>query len=118
VVVTASGSQKNKKQNAAVRKVEAKEIAAEVTMATPVNGWIAYQEYLSDSIRVIPDQKGVPCKGAVILSIRISKKGRPEKIRVIQSLFKTCDQEAIRLIETGPSWIISNERQARVTVNF
>lgn len=118
VVVTASGNEKIKKQNASVRKMEAKEIAADLSIATPVNGWIAFQQYLSDSMRVIMDDKGKPCNGQVVLEFRINKKGRPEKIRLKQSLQKNCNQEAIRLIESGPSWIITKERQAQVTVHF
>lgn len=118
VVVTASGIGKTKKQNASVSKIESKEIAGELSMARPVNGWISYQQYLSDSMRVILDEKDTRCKGTVVLDLTINKKGRPEKIKVIQSLHKACNREAIRLIENGPSWIISGQRQAQVTVNF
>ena len=56
-------------------------------------------------------------KGSVILTFSVSRKGRPNCIKVKKGLCESADKEALRLILDGPVWTYGNT-SAVVTVKF
>ena len=56
-------------------------------------------------------------KGKVTLTFFVNKEGRPFDIKVKESLCKSLDKEAIRLIQEGPDWTYGNQ-SAEITVKF
>ena len=83
----------------------------------PVIGESAYNEYLKKN-RNLP--KGDACEsrhGKVILLFQVNEKGRPIKITVLRSLCQSADNEAIRLLQNGPSWT-PGENNVRLEVPF
>jgi TonB family protein len=83
----------------------------------PIIGKKEYKKYLKENI-IIPqseDCKGK--KGKVTLKFMIDLNGRPTNIRVKKSLCPEADKEAIRLIEQGPGWTVSN-KDVEIKVRF
>lgn len=62
-------------------------------------------------------ESGQPVKGTVIASFRVGSDGRPNALRIEQSLSPAADREAQRLIRGGPDWP-SGEGRVRVTIEF
>jgi TonB family protein len=82
--------------------------------AEPVFGWMAFEQYLEKNKKV---PAGVnPTTGKVVVSFEVNKKGTLSGFRIVQSLAKPFDDEAIRLIMQGPSWKLLKGRKARITV--
>lgn len=85
-----------------------------VQNAQPLQGWIAYENYLSRNKKIPPGQKDTT--GQVAVSFEVNKKGELSDFRIEQSLSKQHDAEAVRLIREGPKWKLLKGRKARATV--
>jgi outer membrane biosynthesis protein TonB len=70
----------------------------------PVGGTKAFENYLKHSLIRPQDEDCKGKKGRVSLRFYIDHSGRPSNIEVIRSLCPSADQEAIRLVNAGPSW--------------
>ena len=68
-------------------------------IGTPKNGWKAYSEYLAKENKLYVDGSKV-----VMLSFIVLPDGTPSDIKVITSVGKTMDDEAIRLLKNGSKW--------------
>jgi TonB family protein len=75
----------------------------------PVIGEKEYKKYLKANIIMPQVDDYKKKKGDVILKFTVNSKGRPTNIRIKKSLCSEADKEAIRLIEQGPDWTLSNE---------
>lgn len=84
-----------------------------VQEAEPVYGWVAYEKYLIENKRM---PSGNARTGDVVVSFKVGKKGELSDYRIEQSLSKTYDAEAIRLIKDGPRWKSVNGRKSRITI--
>lgn len=82
--------------------------------AEPQYGWVSYQQYLEKNRRVFAPNTGAPAE--VVVSFQVNKSGDLSNFKMVQSLSKTYDEEAIRLIKEGPSWKLLRGRKARVTI--
>ena len=83
----------------------------------PTIGERAYKEYLEKNRK---SSRGSACesrRGKVILLFQVNEKGRPAKISVLRSLCQAADNEAIRLLQSGPDWTIS-DRNAQIEILF
>lgn len=119
---------RRKAANASISKISKKDIAAPKTETTaneqadkysiPIKGRQFYDRYLIDSLRrpAIADAESI--KGTVVLSFIVTRNGNPEKIKIVQSLCKSCDEEAIRLLKAGPKWSYTNKKRATLSVQF
>ena len=65
----------------------------------PKNGWKAYSEYLAKENKLYVDGSKV-----VMLSFTVLPDGTPNDIKVVMSVGKTMDDEAIRLLKNGSKW--------------
>lgn len=86
----------------------------------PEDGWDSYDSYLANNINMPEDFVPLSIGGKEVrLSFEVSKSGAPINIKVEKSLCVRCDQEAIRLITTGPKWKRKAKKgRAVVTVTF
>jgi hypothetical protein len=82
--------------------------------AEPVYGWVSYEQYLETNKKVPDDLPAL--KGNVAVSFVVNKKGELSDFKIEQSLTKSYDDEAIRLISQGPAWKLLKGRKARITV--
>jgi Gram-negative bacterial tonB protein. len=83
----------------------------------PVIGLEKYNLYLKQNLRRPTDDACRNRKGNVYIDFSVNEHGQPYSLEVVQSLCGTCDNEAVRLIESGPKWIPGTKR-ARVKVEF
>ena len=96
------------------RKKDASTISGKVQNAVPEIGWIEYEKYL-DANKKIP-ASNPQLKGEVVVSFEVKRPNTLSDFKIEKSLSKEHDREAIRLIETGPSWKLLNSRKTRITV--
>ena len=83
----------------------------------PVTGMKQYKKYLKKNLAYPADDACAEVKGKVTLTFFVNKEGRPFDIKVKESLCKSLDKEAIRLIQEGPDWTYGNQ-SAEITVKF
>lgn len=83
----------------------------------PVTGMKQYKKYLKKNLTYPADDACAEVKGKVTLTFFVNKEGRPFDIKVKESLCKSLDKEAIRLIQEGPDWTYGNQ-PAEITVKF
>jgi hypothetical protein len=84
---------------------------------TPVNGWPQYQAYISKNKRIAVRDSSV--HGAVIVSFTLNKKGKPTDLEIEQSLTRSHDVEAMRLVKEGPAWKpLKAKTRGRVAITF
>ena len=85
-----------------------------VQEAAPQGGWIAFDDYVEKN-KVYPAEDS-NLAGEVIVSFAVNNQGRLSNFKIVQSLAKGYDEEAIRLIKEGPKWKVLKGRRADVTV--
>jgi hypothetical protein len=79
----------------------------------PTKGWADFNEYLSDNYKL-----GDKCKGEMVLSFVLNKKGYPVKINVEKSLSLDCDDKAMKLLLDGPKWNYVKDKRCKVRIRF
>ena len=72
---------------------------------TPTGGKSAFRKFIKNNIRYPELARQNKIRGEVELDIAINESGVIEYITVVESLGYGCDEEAIRLIQSGPEWI-------------
>jgi TonB family protein len=77
------------------------------------SGW---GEYLQQNMRYPPIARENNISGRVILSFVVEKNGDLSDIRVLRGIGGGCDEEAVRVLKTAPSWKPGklNDRPVRV----
>jgi TonB family protein len=109
VVVTSSGQKKSRTDRYANVVVDTLE---------PAGGWVKYDDYVANNIRVPEDVRQKEISGVVQLSFDVDKNGLATNIKVEKSLCEECDQEAIRLLKEGPKWNKKKNKKGKLTVRF
>lgn len=106
VVTQTNGAEKRKKS-------AAQEIAINILDAEPLTGWEAYSAYLEKNKKIPNDAKNI--HGSVVVSFTVHSRFI-NNFKVEQSLDDDLDEEAIRLIRTGPAWKLLKGKKATATV--
>lgn len=90
---------------------------AKIEAPTPADGWAKYREYLNSNNKLY---KGTVANRNVLLSFEVDAKGRPSNIKVVRGLTKAEDDEAIRLVKQGPSWVRHrpSDSKAELSIEF
>ena len=81
--------------------------------AEPVGGWDEYNKYIEKNKRTTDDAKTT---GEVVVSFWVNKRGQLSDFSIEQSLGKTQDAEAIRLVKEGPAWKVTKGKKTRARV--
>ena len=76
----------------------------------PIGGYEKYNEYLKNSLRRPTDDACRDRKGKVAVEFSVNSLGQPFLFDIKYSLCGTSDNEAIRLIQSGPRWTTGTER--------
>ena len=106
VVVQTNGAQKRKKS-------AQEEISIKILDAEPAIGWDKYREYLDKNKKVEEASKSL--HGSVVVSFTV-RSSSLNNFNIEQSLDEDLDEEAIRLIKTGPAWKLLKGKKATATV--
>jgi outer membrane biosynthesis protein TonB len=77
----------------------------------------AYNNYINTNRRAITGNDCESQHGRVILLFKVNSAGRPVDISVLRSVCQAADREAIRLLQSGPDWTVSN-LTTRLAVDF
>ena len=80
-----------------------------VQRSVPVNGFEKFNAYLKANIKR-PTDIDADKQGKVSVEFSVDETGQPHQFVIISGLCKACDKEAVRLIQSGPKWIPSDER--------
>jgi TonB family protein len=75
-----------------------------------------FYNYVNKSLKYPNDAKKGKVSGRVFVEFVVDTAGviMENKIRVAKSLFRSCDEEAIRLIKESPNWIPARQRGKKV----
>ena len=83
----------------------------------PAVGDQAYNDYIKRNLNLLMNNAGEKQRGKVILLFSVNENGRPTNITVLRSLSQAADREAIRLLQNGPNWTMS-DKSASLEINF
>ena len=86
--------------------------------AVPAEGWENYQQYINKNKIMPQDAEAENVHGTVQLTFTVKNDGSVANIKVQQSLFKSCDEEAIRLIKGGPKWKKNTAKKTRGKISI
>lgn len=85
----------------------------------PADGWLKYDTYLANNLKVPDDYKGGRQQGGEVeLSFEVNHLGEPINIKVEKSLCEICDKEAIRLLKEGPKWKQKAKKGKRTSITI
>jgi TonB family protein len=87
--------------------------------ATPAGGYPALRKYLRDSLDYPQKALDERLEGTVRLQFMVGTDGKLSDFKVLRKVSPECDEEAIRLLQAGPTWfpaVQSNRRVARQVV--
>ena len=116
VVVTGYNNTRKKSLYASVQKVSTKDLKKTENQSDADKN--AFLEYVSTHKKSCIDNTGNEIHGTISLKFNINNNGRPEKIKVNQSLNTACDNQAIQLLNDGPNWNNSRNKKAAVQITF
>ena len=107
--------------NPEVKSIEAERRIVEVAdinqPSKPVVGEKAYSDYITKNRRPLSSYDNCGQSGKVILSFRVNNLGRPVDIYILRSFCPAADREAIKLLQSGPDWTVS-DKVTRWEVDF
>lgn len=81
-------------------------------------GPAALYQYLSESLSYPTMAKEANIQGTVYLSFIVGKKGEITDIQVLRGIGGGCDEEAVRVVKSMPSWEPGKQRGVPVMVKF
>jgi len=121
-VVKVNGNQSFKveleaKKNTANENVVVGYGAYKNTSPIPFEGWSSFSKYLADNNKLL--KNGAAATGKLVkLTFKVQKNGRPSSIKVLQGLTKAENDEAVRLINDGPKWILPSTSSNTVELSI
>ena len=74
------------------------------TPPSPVGGLAAWQRHLSENLTYPTSARMRGIQGTVLVSFIVNTDGTIEGIELVQGIGGGCDEEAIRIIKSSPSW--------------
>lgn len=112
-VVILGGSKKRKTNKSAAIRSSSSEIA-------PQNGWDALEQHITKNRRMPVQAVANGVSGQVLVEFTVTAKGKLRDFKVLESLGFGCDEEAVRLLQTGPAWRndTGKEQKATYSVQF
>ncbi|MCV9388197.1 TonB family protein [Reichenbachiella ulvae] len=77
--------------------------------AYPDGGFIAFRRYVKENLEYPKEAHFLQLEGKVVVKFKVSDTGSLSDFEIKKGLGHGCDEEAIRLIQEGPSWNPSRE---------
>lgn len=86
----------------------------------PQGGWDALEQHIAKNRRMPVQAVANGISGEVLVEFSVTTKGKLRGFKVLEPLGFGCDEEAIRLLQTGPSWqnATGKEQKASYFVRF
>lgn len=88
--------------------------------ASPVGGWNNFKQHLRSNLRHPAEAGGGKVSGRVVVGFTVNADGSLGDVRVLKSLSRATDAEALRLVQQGPRWqpAKAGPQPVRVTIRF
>lgn len=84
--------------------------------AEPAGGWVEYNNYLNNNIKLTEDAKQKNVHGEVEVTVKLKDNGDISTVKVAKPLSPELDAEAIRLVKEGPKWDTKGNKKTKVKV--
>lgn len=107
-VVILGGSKKRKTNKSAAIRSSSSDIA-------PQNGWDALEQHIAKNRRMPVQAVANGISGQVLVEFTVTAKGKLRDFKVLESLGFGCDEEAVRLLQTGPAWRNDTGKEQKAT---
>lgn len=78
--------------------------------ATPKGGMQAFYKYVGEKIKYPPQARRMGIEGRVFVEFVINKDGSLSDVRAIKGIGAGCDEEAVRIVQSAPSWNPGKQR--------
>ncbi|UTW63462.1 energy transducer TonB [bacterium SCSIO 12741] len=75
-------------------------------------------EYLAENMKYPPMAKDAGIQGIVYVTFVVKENGKIDGVKVLRGIGGGCDEEAIRVVKTMPSWKPGKQRGKSVRVQF
>lgn len=93
-------------------------VSAGINTAEPIGGFRRFDRYLEKSLNYPQEAIEREVSGQVTLSFTITPDGRVINVRVLQTPGPELVEEAMRLLQNGPKWKISNGSQENIPFTY
>ena len=108
-------SQETKVEEIAVKAEEPKEEVDEIFTiveepATPKGGMAAFYKYVNDKIKYPPQARRMSIEGRVFVEFVVNKDGSISDVKAVKGIGGGCDEEAVRVVQSCPSWSPGKQR--------
>ncbi len=106
-----------------VQAEEAKEETEEIftvveESATPKGGMQAFYKYVSEKIKYPAQARRMGIEGRVFVEFVINKDGSLTDVKAIKGIGAGCDEEAVRIVQSAPSWNPGKQRGKAVKQRY
>jgi protein TonB len=81
-------------------------------------GMAELHRYLQRKMRYPASARRLEIEGTVYVSFVIGSSGEIRDVQVVKGIFKDCDQEAKRVIESMPKWVPGRQQKVPVSVKM
>lgn len=81
----------------------------------PKGGWDALEQHISTNRRMPVQAIANGISGEVLVEFSVTTKGKLRSFKVVEPLGFGCDEEAVRLLQTGPAWQNATGKEQRTS---
>ncbi len=78
--------------------------------AAPKGGMAAFYKYVSDKMKYPPQARRMGIDGKVFVEFVINKDGSISDVKAVKGIGAGCDEEAVRVVQSAPSWSPGKQR--------
>jgi protein TonB len=108
-------SQDTKVEDIVVKAEEPKEETDEIftiveESAAPKGGMAAFYKYVGDKMKYPPQARRMGIDGKVFVEFVINKDGTITDVKAVKGIGAGCDEEAVRVVQSAPSWTPGKQR--------
>lgn len=108
-------SQDTKIEDVQVKVEEVKEETDEIftiveESAAPKGGMAAFYKYVGDKMKYPPQARRMGIDGKVFVEFVINKDGSITDVKAVKGIGAGCDEEAVRVVQSAPSWTPGKQR--------
>lgn len=86
--------------------------------ASPIGGMQAFYKYVGEKMKYPAQARRMSVEGRVFCEFVVNRDGTLQDVRVIRGIGAGCDEEAIRVIQSAPSWRPGKQRGKPVRSRF
>ena len=108
-------TQDTKVEEIVVKAEEPKEETDEIftiveESAAPRGGMGAFYKYVQDKMKYPPQARRMGIDGKVFVEFVVNKDGSISDVRAVKGIGAGCDEEAVRVVQSAPSWTPGKQR--------